>query len=166
MCESCVSTIDLFPDVTVHVGYDATLDAEKDRLLEGDMVLESDTKYRISQAEWFELWDSLAKKLPDEEAMGKDPSETMECASCKRPLFPIPAIDTDCLVCEKSKVETTSRIADGAPPIERDEYEQELADDDREDPITLALRSGLICPEGHWVCTDCLVHRRAALELV
>ncbi|MFC6733894.1 hypothetical protein [Haladaptatus sp. GCM10025893] len=116
MCESCVSTIDLFPDVTVHVGYDATLDAEKDRLLEGDMVLESDTKYRISQAEWFELWDSLAKKLPDEEAMGKDPSETMECASCKRPLFPIPAIDTDCLVCEKSKVETTSRIADGAPP--------------------------------------------------
>ncbi|WP_338729874.1 hypothetical protein [Haladaptatus sp. DJG-WS-42] len=165
MCETCVSTLDLFPEVTVHVGYDDALSDELDKLLEGDIVIESETKYRLSQAEWFDLWDSLSRKLPDEHAMGKDPARTMECAYCKRSLVPIPAIDTDCMVCGKSKVETTIRLAAGESPIDRDEYEQELAADDPEDPLVLALRSALICPEGHWVCTDCLVNRRAMLTL-
>ncbi|WP_336360146.1 hypothetical protein [Haladaptatus sp. ZSTT2] len=164
MCETCVSTIDLLPAVTVHIGYDDTLTDELDKLLDGDIVIESDTNYRLSQAEWFKLWDTLSRRLPDEHAMGKDPTQTMECAYCKRSLVPIPAIDAECMVCGKSKVETARRIADGEHPIDRDDYEEELADDP-EDPIVLALRAGLICPEGHWVCTDCLVNRRAMLQL-
>lgn len=27
-------------------------------------------------------------------------------------------------------------------------------------PIELAIRAGIHCPNNHWVCTDCLVYNR------
>lgn len=170
MCKRCVATEPLSRDgVVAHIGYGDPAKDNYEKLLEDDIVIESDgTNRRLSQSDYLAVWDKLRTKPGFGELdPHAPPEENFGCAICEEYLVTVPGVDAECEGCHTTKHETIRSFSEHRDQIRAD-MEAAFGGDGigpgkRNDPIELAIRAGLHCPNGHWVCSDCLVNRRDRL---
>lgn len=165
MCNQCVYTEYIgSSDNIVHGGYtDEDID-DFERLIKGDIVLEfgNGNLRRMSQEGWFKLWNKL-----ESDGWGGLHGDT-GCAVCDRQLVGAPAIEGECEVCGADKHKKIEEISENREEIKKEMEEffgpQGPGPGKTNEPIELAVRAGLHCPAGHWVCSDCLTFRRGEID--
>jgi len=168
MCKNCVVTERISRNVTVHIGYGKNNKNKYDKLIQDDIVIQSpNTNKKLTQEDYFKLWDKLKNKNSFGNIDSSLPQEkNSACAVCGEYLVTIPAIDAECQVegCKNTKHHTINHIKDNEDEIRKDMIEyfgpNGAGDGKRNEPIELAIRAGIHCPNGHWVCSDCLTFNR------
>lgn len=125
--------------------------------MEGDIIVDDGSNIRrLDQENWWKLWDVLEERgwhtLPSPDG----------CHVCRREIELAPAIEGECHYCGIDKHEKFWEIYENQERIqeEMELYEREYGDfgpGKTTNPIELALRVCLQCPDGHWVCSDCLM---------
>jgi hypothetical protein len=169
MCDKCVIIESISQSGAIaHIGYgDPDKDSYK-KLLEDDIVIQTkkSTK-RLSQEDYLELWSSLKNKNGFGVVDSNVPqNQNSACAVCGEYLVTAPAIDAECVVpdCSNTKHGAIHNIMENKEEIRKDMEEYFGPDGAGEgksnDPIELAIRAGIHCPNNHWVCTDCLTFDR------
>lgn len=162
MCKKCVGVEVIGKDGTcIHIGY-SDHKTWYEKLVHGDIILSSDEDRRFSQMKFFELWDTLEKQgygnIPGPGYSGDE----MGCYKCDRGLMCLPSIDATCPGCGEVKSDKIKEIWENRDLIEEEMkiFEEEYGEfgpGKEAKPVEIALRVGLICPEGHWICSDCLL---------
>ena len=175
MCENCVVVESLSDKGAVaHIGYGDKNKNKYDKLLEDDIVIETGkTNKKLSQEDYFKLWD----KLKDKDNFGKiNPNVPQEnnsaCAVCGEYLITVPAINAECMVedCNNTKHDKIKHIKENEDEIRKqmeDYFGPEGAGQGKKnEPIELAVRAGIHCPNNHWVCADCLTFNRDKISYI
>lgn len=172
MCQKCVITEPISSKSTiVHIGYGKNNKNKYDKLIEDDIVIEtSKSKKKLSQEDYFKLWD----KLKNKDTFGNiDPDlpqkNNSACAVCGEYLITVPAINAECYVddCRNTKHGKIKSIKENEDEIRKqmEEYfgPEGAGHGKQNEPIELAIRAGLHCPNNHWVCAECLTSNRSGL---
>jgi len=154
--------------MVVHIGYSTSIDDKYEKLLNGDIVIETqDSKKKFTSRDYVTFWNALKKKNGFGEIDESLPQEhNSGCAVCGEYLIQAPGRDVECVVdgCCVTKHGTITNIRDNEDQVREDMIEyfgpQGPGPGKRNDPIELAVRAGLQCPNGHWVCSDCLTFNR------
>lgn len=173
MCRNCVIMEEISSDnVIAHIGYSKKDYDKYDKLIEGDIVIETPkSKKKLSQRDYFNLWNKLKDKNNFGNINNEVPQKNNEaCAVCGEYLITVPAIDAECVVenCHNTKHNTIKDIQQNEDEIRKD-MEMYFGPDGpgvgkTNEPFELAIRAGIHCPNGHWVCSDCLSFRRSELS--
>lgn len=168
MCQKCVVVESLSKDVVAHIGYGNPKKDEYEKILDDDIVIQTpETRKRLSQEQYLELWTSLKNKDGFGIIESDVPQENNSaCAVCGEYLITVPGIDAQCYVpnCTNTKHNKINYIKDNGQEIKK-EMEQYFGPDGAgegksNNPIELAVRAGIHCPNNHWVCSDCLTYNR------
>lgn len=148
---------DRLPGVTVHFGvgeYDTWIEA----LEEGDVVFDIDGggSRRYSQEGALRALQVLDEKIETPPERG--------CRVCDAPMIPLGAIDGECIDCGVSKRHEVRDIWENREQVreEMQMFEEEYGSfgpGKQAEPVEIGVRSALTCPNGHYICSDCLMRR-------
>jgi len=169
MCKNCVITERISSKyIIAHIGYGKNNKNKYDKLLEDYIVIETQkSKKKLSQEDYFKIWDKLKRKDNFGNVNSEIPQENNSaCAVCQEYLITVPAIDAECIVegCDNTKHKKINDIKEN-----EDEIRKQMKDyfgpsgagkGKKNEPIELAIRAGIHCPNNHWVCTHCLTFDR------
>lgn len=169
MCENCVITESISKNgIRAHIGYGDNQKGDYQKLLEDDIVIQSENgNKRLSQEDYLELWGSLKEKdnfgvIED----GVPQQNNSACAVCGEYLITVPAVDSKCIVpnCNNTKHNAINNIKENHNEIKKEMEAyfgpKGAGEGKSNNPIELAIRAGIHCPNDHWVCSDCLTFNR------
>jgi len=170
MCKNCVVVEQVSKTGAItHIGYvDSPMQDKYEQLLTGDIVIQTrNSVKRLSQPDYLKLWDVLKEKESFGVVRSHVPQESNSgCAVCGEFLITIPAIDAECAVpgCPRTKHGSIEYLRENEEEVRKEMEEffgpEGAGHGKRNDPIELAVRNSLQCPNDHWVCSDCLTFNR------